>query len=572
MLGEDLYASLLLVVLATTLVTPQLLKLRYRKLQAVERAGLELAEPELGEAPPSWIGIEDGEIELVARPPVSEALPVALRAAVAAAFARPSSTLASWLAGAVEEGAVAARTDPWSAPDRELLLDVIERGNARSWRFLDASGVLPAALPALARALRARATDPLLVDLEGAYRFSSLGRLRRLDADDPVAQEAQLLDDPDRLLLGLLLAEALDGVADPTGDARATSFRLGLDEADADAVAGLVRDRYLLWAASRRSRGTEEGTVRQLAAHLGSVERARVLYVLSELLGADRAAWERDRLRALYELVVLTLAGDELDASERDLAVEHRRAAAPLAAGSAAVARVVAAPSAYVLREPPERIAVAAGLLDPVPGRGRARVSVQQSVAGSWGVDVVARDRHGLLAATAHALSAAGLDVRRAVLVTWPDGASLQSFRVAAAGEPVAADLEAAVTEALSDPPGSAPVADVVLDFDQQASPWHAVCEVSAPEQPGLLAAIATAFAAAGVDVRAATLTSHEGRALDTFDLVGRDGRTVNKAEQAEIAERLATGVVPKGRRRGRRTSPRAPATPPGGAETAATR
>ncbi len=553
-LDADIYASLLLVVLITTLATPQLLKLRYRAMQAKEREQLDAGTDERSGAPPdSWTQVVDGEIGLVARPPGSEALPLALQAAVAAAYARPATRLVSWLVAAAEDGSVAARSDPWSAEDRELLLDVIERGNARSWRFLDASGVIDAALPPLGRALRARARDPLLVDVEGAYRFPSLGVLRRLDGDDPVAQEAQLLDHPDRLLLGLLLAEALDAAADPVGDARTVTTRLGMDEAGRDAVTGLVQDRYLLWAASRRSRGTEEGTVRQLAAHLGSVDRARALYVLSELLGAEREPWERARLRALYELLSLTLAGEEADAVRRDLAAERRRAAVPLAGSSAAVSRVIAAPAGYVLREPPAQVAAHAALLDPLPGRGRLRVHVDQSVAGSWDVQFVARDRHGLLAASARALSDAGLDVRRALLATWPDGASLQSFRVAGGDRPDADALAGAAAAALARPPGSAPVEGVSLELDEHASPWHAVCEVSAPEQPGLLAAVATAFAAAGIDVRAATLTSHDGRALDTFDLVGRDGRTVSPEEQERVEELLASGVAPKTRRRGRR-------------------
>lgn len=557
-LDADIYASLLLVILATTLATPQLLKMRYRKLQAAELLTVEEAAP--GEAPPSWIEVVDGAIELVARPPSSEGLPVALRAAVDASFSRPSSALVAWLAGAAETGAVAARSDPWSAADRELFYDVIERGNSRSWRFLDGCGVLPAALPELAAALRTRSRDPLTVDLEGAYRFASLARLRRLDTDDPVAQQAQLLDHPDHLLLGLLLSEAFDAAGDPAHEAGATAGRLGLDEADRQSVAGLVADRYLLWAASRRPRNTEEGTIRQLAAHLGSVDRARTLYVLSELLGAEREAWERARLRDLYELVSRTLLGDESDPVDRDIAAEHRRAAVPLAHGSAAVARVVAAPSGFVLREPPERIAAQAAKLDPLPGRGKVRVTVEESLAGTWNVDLVARDRHGLLAASARVLAGAGLDVRRAVLATWPDGASLQSFRVSGRRPPAGPELDGAVTAALADPPASAPLADVRLDFDDRASPWHDVCEVSAPEQPGLLAAVATAFAAAGIDVRAATLTSHDGRAIDTFDLVGRDGRTVSHAERARIAELLASGVTPK-RRWGRRS--KRPPPPP---------
>ena len=56
------------------------------------------------------------------------------------------------------------------------------------------------------------------------------------------------------------------------------------------------------------------------------------------------------------------------------------------------------------------------------------------------------------------------------------------------------------------------PLDGIVLHFDDRASPWHTVCEVSGPERHGLLQDLAALFGAVGMTVLAATIGSHAGR------------------------------------------------------------
>ena len=162
-LGDDLYAALLLVVLVTTLVTPPLLKVRYQRLRADSRP---VAVP-LDTPPPDggWLRVDRDEVDLrPARPTGSSC--------------RSRSTPPSPWRGADRR---TASSTGWPTPTsgrvpftRELtskLLDVIERGNARSWRFLETSGVLDAALPELAAALRRRAGDGISLDGSRAHRL-----------------------------------------------------------------------------------------------------------------------------------------------------------------------------------------------------------------------------------------------------------------------------------------------------------------------------------------------------------------------------------------------------------------
>ncbi|HEV7761233.1 MAG TPA: cation:proton antiporter, partial [Acidimicrobiales bacterium] len=530
-IGDDLYAALLLVVLVTTLATPQLLKIRYGALRRA--AALATDEPEAAAAEPAggWLRIDDGEVGLAARPPRAAALAVALDAAVRVGRSRPGPDLLDWLGEvAVSGGPTGAGggAGSWAPDDVERLFDVVERGNARSWRFLDSVGVLDRSLPALARGLRDRAPGALALDPLESHRFPALERFRLLDAGEPVAVQADLVEHPDRLLLALLLADGLEAHRDPAGAAAEVAATLGLDpEAQAD-VAAVVADRELLWAAAHRAGGLDESAVVPLATHLATPERARILYVVSALRNADAERWELARLRELHGLVQAVLADDDLAGSEaRDLVAQHRAAALELAdlvdADAAVGERIAGAPRSYLLRQEPAAIVRHAELLRTVPAAGSVRVTVTDGVDCRW-IDVVARDRHGLLAASTGALADLDLEISHAVVATWPDGAALESFCVRSPERPDPAVLEQTVETALDGDLVSPPLPGAVVTLDHDASPWHTAAEVEALDQPHLLHQLATAFAAAGVDVAAATVTSRDGRAYDSFLLDGPGG------------------------------------------------
>ena len=85
--------------------------------------------------------------------------------------------------------------------------------------------------------------------------------------------------------------------------------------------------------------------------------------------------------------------------------------------------------------------------------------------------------------------------------------------------------------------------------FDDLSSPWHTVCEIDAPDTPGLLAALTTVFAAAGVEIKAASVGRSDGRAVDRFELTGRHGPCLVPDERDRIVTYLGAGVSAKPRR-----------------------
>jgi Kef-type K+ transport system membrane component KefB/predicted amino acid-binding ACT domain protein len=565
-LGRDLYASLLLVVLATTLVAPPLLRWRLNRIRAERGRRADATSPMPAGG---WLRTDDGVVDLAATPPDRMALNVGLQAALAMADARPGNDLLDWMGGLGNEPL------RWDQESTELLFAVLQRGNERTWRFLETSGVLERALPELADAVRRRRADPFLIDPAQVLRFSLVERIRDLAAGDPrAAAQHSKLTHPEWLLLAALILDTAGEDASPVEPARRLVKRLDLGAAAEQEIALLVGDSNLMRAAANRVDAFDEERVFQLAAHLERPERARALYLLTLALG-DSNPVEEERLDQLDELVLALLERVDLTGLEARNLVERRRAEAIRASAGEppVVERIQVAPRAYLLAQEASDVARQAALLEPLPLRGRARVNVtklEQAEEGGpeWRVEVACHDRAGLLATVAGVLADHRLDVLDAVVATWPDEVALESFRVQRAGPTPASpgadqsrtadppdgdELAAAIVVAFDAPLSSPPNPKADVTFDDDASPWYTLCEVLSPDRPGLLHHITVALASAGANVHSARLVTTAGLAADRFELTDRNDRKLNDGAKTAIVEAIANGVTPRKRLAGRR-------------------
>jgi Kef-type K+ transport system membrane component KefB len=543
-LGADLYASLLLVVIVTTLITPPLIKLRYSRLRAAAPApvgGLPLAS----EPPPGgWLRVVDGRIRLAAMPPNDRVLTVALEAAVEVTDARPSQELLDYISSAAPNAS-------WDDRSSASLRRVVERGNPRSWHFLEAVGVLDRALPEVAETVRARYGDPLMLDAQRTHRWGTLERIRSLSDDDPLRSQYDRLAHPEWLLLAALLVEGLEGRPSPAADAGDIARRVGYGPRGEREIASLVADDGRLRAAAARPEAFDEEEVLQLASHLDSPEQARATYVLAMLREDDLDIAERERLTALHELIQRSLADPTLTGVDARNLIERRRTEAMLLARAEprVVERIRSAPRAYLARQTPEVIVRHAALIERPLGTTSVRIAVDASENGKWWVDVGARNRPGLMARVTGVLETAGLDVERAVVATWDDDAAVESFLVTSATEPEQEKLAAGIELAAGELLQADPVAGAIVRFDDIASPWHTICEIQTPDFPGLLHDLSSVFAAAGVEIKAATIGRCGALAEDRFEVTGRDGPRLNKEERALVEEYLRSGIVARQRR-----------------------
>ena len=350
------------------------------------------------------------------------------------------------------------------------------------------------------------------------------------------------------LLIAALVLDATDDVPlEPVVVARRTVQRLGLGTPVEQAVAALVADVNLLSGAARRVDALSEEGVLALAVHLGRTEQARALYLLTRARSSDDQ-WEQERIDALYDLVQDALAHPELTGRAAANAVEHRKAEAVARTTDGATReRILSAPREYVLTQSPADLVRHAELCEPAPGRSDVRARADR-IDDRYRVEIVARDRIGLMAATTRALADAGCDVTSALAVTWSDGTALSSYGVTEP-PPDAPALEARLRDLLKAKFEGRPLPNVTLTFDDHGSPWHTRCVVEASDVRGLLHGLTVAFASVGVNVHAASITTDGSRAVDTFELTDKNGAKLDDALKERLSTVVAQGVRPRGRR-----------------------
>jgi Kef-type K+ transport system membrane component KefB len=540
-LGEHLYAALLLVVLATTLMAPPLLRWRLLQLRASPSDRVDSTQPE---PPGGWLEERDGTVDLAGNPPAQLALRVALDAAQAIARgATPGPRLLDWIG---EWSDVPLRFD---AEATGRLFAVLVDGDARAWRFLETTLVLERALPELADAVHRRRADPFVLDPAQVLRFSLVDRIREVvDTDPAAAEEHRRLDHPEWLLLAALILDTAGDDSSPVELARRIVQRLDLGAAAEQEISLLVGDAALLRSAARKVDGLVEERVYPVATHLEYPERARALYLLTLALG-ELEPWDRERLDELYHLVLDLLDQPDVTGLEARNLIERRRAEALRLSrdGRAVADRIMHAPRELLLMQEAPDIARQATLLEPLPHRDEARVGVRPLDDGEWGVDVAARDRAGLLARVAGVLAEHGLDILDAVVATWADGGALDSFRVRGTSSrttpPDDRGLASSVTSSFDVPLESQPNPNAEVYFDSHSSPWYTLCEVRSPDRRGLLHDLATGISSVGADVHSARLATIAGTAVDRFELTDRNGRKLDDTMQAMVSRAIREGV-----------------------------
>jgi Kef-type K+ transport system membrane component KefB/predicted amino acid-binding ACT domain protein len=521
---SDLYAAILLVVLATTVVTPPILRLRMESLR--RKASVLTAD----EQPPpgGWIGVDDGEIVLRGRPPYEQTLPLALRVADLVTDATPSPGLLDWFATRTGQRLVFDDTT------RRGLWRLFRDGDPRSWRFLEVTGVLADALPEMSEALERRRHDATQLDPAGNLRWPLVERLVQPDNDTRLATEYKRLDHPERVLLAALALDATDQGVDSSSIAMGLCARLGVSPEGDAAISDLVSKPELLRAAAARPTQLGQNHVLQLASHLGSEESVRASYVLGVVLG-PMEQWEREALDELLDRLLPLVSGDVVE--------QRRQVARRLCQTRDAQERVDHAPRAYILAVDAASVARQAQLVDPLPRRGDVRLKIRPVDAVTSVVDVAGRDQKGFLAAVTRALATESLDVVDATIATWGDGGVVDSFIVRHSSAPSAEQVRAAVEQALRRPSKVSASAGTVLRFDDESSPWHTRCTVEALDRPGLLADLTASFASVGLSVHSARIRTDDGYAFDEFALSSRDGSKLTEADRAALVKALGAEI-----------------------------
>ena len=524
---DDLYAVVLLMVLVTTVITPPLLRWRIGHNDGAAETAVVAATTD--EPAGGWVRFADGEVQLHGVPPASLVLPLALEASLHAAHAQPDASLLDWMH--------ANRNVPlaWDTGSADLLLEVLMRGNARSWRFLDVTSVLDRSLPEVARALHARRGDASELDPTHLAQTPVLEALKKLSN--------RLSPSDASLLLAAFVVDFSDGF-----DASTVLDRLALDDSTrADTLSLLSASALLHTACTTEPYEPDNRVLAQLAGFLATplmVERCRLL---TEARG-DLQDWQFSVLVDITTGVQGLLAHPELiEGSENSLVEVRRRDAIALTSDPLVVDRLRHAAPVYLLAHEPGVLVRHATLVEPAPRPRTVRVNVHATqVPNEWEIDIATRDMNGLLARICAVLAERGLDIVNADLATWNDGAVLDTFLVRSEQRPqapqLAFELEKRLRRRIDDPRRLLRGSGATLSFalDNEAHPWHSVVTVSGSDQPGLIQAVAAAFARARISVHHARIATVDGWVSDRFEVSTRHGRKISRVALDRVNDLLA--------------------------------
>lgn len=516
---DDLYAVVLLVVLLTTLIAPPLLRWRISQNEnsiAQESAPIPSPEPESG-----WITSHNGTIELNGTPPDHLILEIALEAAALVTENQPGAQLLDWMH--------ARRHAPldWNQASTEKFVELLLTSNFRSWRFLDATNVITRALPEIGDVIDARRVDASELDPT---------RLIQLPTVEYVQKKSQHTKKVDPVLI--LAAFISDFSDSSSGKVMNILSRLALEESLKKSVESLVNASSLMYATSTIELYEHNPRVlAQLASYLGTPALVESCRLLTEARD-EFADWQYSTLMEISTSVQELLAHPELIEGVQDsLESVRRKSAIALTDDPLVIERLQHAAAVYILAHPPEELVRHAQLVEPAPPPRRARVNVQKSeVPDLWRVDIAARDMRGLLARICSVLSERGLEIVSADLATWPDGAVLDTFLVSSTQKPNAPqlvfDLERRMRKRLESARrlGRSKDANLKIELDNDAHPFHSVITVSGTDQPGFIQAIATALAHSNINVHHAQLKTINGAIADRLEVSTRYGRKISQS------------------------------------------
>ncbi|MEO7634992.1 MAG: [protein-PII] uridylyltransferase [Sphingomicrobium sp.] len=473
----------------------------------------------------------------------------------------------------------AVRDDPRA---NALFLEVLTSLNAPETvlRWMNEAGVFGRFVPDFGRVVAQMQFDMYhhyTVDEHSIRAIGLLAQIERgeLKADHPLSSAIVHQVSSRRLLYVAVLlhdiAKGRGGDHSELGAEIALELgpRFGLDPAETETVAWLVRHHLLMSATAFKRDLADPKTIEDFARMVQSPERLRLLLVLTvvDIRAVGPGVWnewKRTLLRTLFEAAEERLRLGHKQHGRVQL-VEHRQQALGQALGwkaSALRAQARRLPDSYWLAEPLDvQIANArqVAAFEARIGDALPSVTVENDEAGgATRVSVFTPDREGLFYRICAGLAAAGANIIDARIHTTRDGMALDNLLVLdGQGRPYAdrrlrARLVKAVAAAVTGtaspplPTSDAPaprerafrVAASVAVADK-ASTRTTVVEVNARDRPALLAGLSAAIHTHGHRIHSAHIATYGERAVDVFYLTNAAGKKLGPTEIAALRTAL---------------------------------
>ncbi|RDV06093.1 [protein-PII] uridylyltransferase [Sphingorhabdus pulchriflava] len=351
--------------------------------------------------------------------------------------------------------------------------------------------------------------------------------------------------------------------------------RLGLNEAETETVAWLVRHHLLMSATAFKRDLSDFKTILDFAQTVTSAERLRLLLVLTvvDIRAVGPGvwnSWKRQLLSDLFEATeeVLRLGHKQKGREERIASKKSALQNALKIAPDKFKRLAKRMPEAYWIAEPDDIIERNIRLLQTNDSEPLVIDACYYPDRGATLITVLAADHPGLFYRIAGAIHLAGGSIIDARIHTSTDGLAVDNFLVQDPwGRPFQERdqierLKQSIGDALANKSKLSPklmakpvalrraeafkIAPSVL-MDNKASNRFTVIEVNAADRPALLNNLALALFQSKVTLHSAHIATYGERAVDTFyvtDLFG--GKIESKARLKALESRLleaATGA-----------------------------
>jgi [protein-PII] uridylyltransferase len=481
------------------------------------------------------------------------------------------------------------RRDPEA---NRLFMEILasRRNPETTLRRMNEAGVFGRFVPEFGRVVAQMQHDMYHVYTVDEHTIRAIGVLARIESGEyadehPLSTELMPKIQMRRVLyLAVLLhdiAKGRGGDHSVLGEEVANRLgpRLGLDPAETETVAWLVRWHLAMSSTAFKRDLDDPKTIEDFVALVQSPERLRLLVVLTV---ADIRAvgpgvwngWKGQLLRELYwraeEYMLGGHSGLSRSARAAEIKAELARALADW--GGDEVARHLArGPDSFWLSADLETQERWARLMRDAEREGRpltidTRINRFQSVTE---VTIFTADHPGLFSRLAGAMAASGASIVNARIFTTNDGMALDVFwiqdlegkafdradRLARLSYTIERTLfgEIKLTQELPKRPSKLPARTEVFTveprvlIDNNASNTHTVVEVNGRDRPALLYDLTRAFFDLSLSISQARIATYGERAVDVFYVKDVFGLKIESESRLKaMRERLLAALTPK--------------------------
>ena len=345
--------------------------------------------------------------------------------------------------------------------------------------------------------------------------------------------------------------------------------RLGLDDAETETVAWLVRYHLLLSNTAFKRDLADPKTIDDFVRQVQSPERLRLLLMLTvvDIRAVGPGVWndwKRLLLRNLFDAAEEKLRLGHKQRGRSEIVAQRQEQLADALGWKPKIARayVRRLPDSYFLAETTDvQLSNARQVAGAEAHFGEAKPSIvaeDEPDRGATRISVFTPDREGLFFRICAGLAGAGASIIDARVHTTGDGMALDNLLVQDARERPYSDkrirnrlvksVEAALTgtEPPAIPKGAAAgkrveafsVAPSVA-IAERAATRTTVVEVNALDRPGLLARLALAIHERGQQLHSAHIATYGERAVDVFYLSNARGRKLSEGQANDLRAAL---------------------------------